>query len=470
MNEQHVEGRIESPPILHIDPSLRAKYDVRGPRYTSYPPANHFGSIDLEALLERWSLRAELESDPGLSLYVHTPFCRSRCLFCGCHSFVCSNAAEHEGYVEVLSEEMKMAVGAVGRRTVRQLSIGGGTPNALDHPVLAKLLTALDETFEIASDAERSIELDPRTVSPEQLDLLMDHGFNRFSLGVQDFSKEVLTIVRRRQGRSDVESVVERLIRGGHERINFDLIYGLPGQNVETARRTAATVLSLRPSRVALYSYAHVPWIRPHQSSLEQAGIPSGELKAALFFAMAEKLLDGGYVAIGLDHFALPHDPLALALSDGTLRRNFMGYTTGRGLDVLGIGTSAISSIGSSYSQNEKGLLQYLLKVRTNRFPVFRGFLLSQDDELRRELLQQLSCTLSIDLHHLSHRLGIDVEEALSEELGQLNVFVNDGLVQREGSVIGVTERGRPFLRNICMVFDQYLKRESGAPQYSRTI
>lgn len=474
MNEQHAADDGPLPESLGHGASLTSKYDVRGPRYTSYPPANHFGPVDLEALFQRWHARNHLQTDPGLSLYVHIPFCRSRCLFCGCHTFVSAEVDEHEAYVEALMTEMALATRHVDRsRPVRQVALGGGTPNALSPTILERLLTCLEAHFTVEANAERSVELDPRTVTVEQLEVFVTHGFQRFSLGVQDFSEEVLARVHRGQGMMEVEAVVSYLRARGCGQINFDLIYGLPGQDAETARSTAETVLALRPTRVALYSYAHVPWLRPHQRALEAMDgeeLPVGEFKMSLFTTVADRLIDGGYVPIGMDHFALPDDPLAVALRHGTLRRSFMGYTTGRGLDVLGLGVSAISAIGSSYAQNAKELDSYLESIEADRLPVFRGFLLSRDDELRREVLQELSCTFRVELEGLSERLGLDAVDALAGDLERLAPHIDDGLVRRDGSTIEVTDQGRMYLRNLCMVFDRYLDQGGSAPRYSRTI
>ncbi len=445
-----------------VDPALREKYDVRGPRYTSYPPANHFDEIDRGELLRRWRERTEATDDPGLSIYVHIPFCESRCLYCACHSFVCQDRGPAEEYVDGLIREMDLAAPAVGPdRPVRQVALGGGTPNYLSAEALEKLLLALEERWDLRPEAERSVEIDPRSVTVEQLDLLLRHGFRRFSLGVQDFDRGVLSKVERRQGGLEVEQVVAGLRERGCRELNFDLIYGLPGQSRETAERTALHVLALQPSRVALYSYAHVPWIKPHQKVLEERGLPPPELKAEIFWTVADRLLAAGYRAIGMDHFALPHDPLSRALRDRTV---------GRGLDVIGLGASAISSIGSTYAQNTKELAPYMSAVGSGELPIVRGHLLSFDDELRRELLLELFCTFEADLSALSRRFGLDLSEHLAEDLERLEPMVADGLVDWDPRRIRVTPKGRFFIRNICMTFDKYLERDRAQRAYSRTV
>ncbi len=452
-----------------IPKSLLEKYDVRGPRYTSYPPATHFHPIEQAALHERWIERNRLTADPGISLYIHIPFCKTRCLFCGCHTFV-GRPDQTDPYVDALIREMKIATAVIDpARTLRQVAIGGGSPNFLESKQIDRLLQALRSVFSLSQDAELSVEIDPRSSTQEKLSVFLQHGFNRFSLGVQDFSEAVLNRIRRGQVLMQVEETVRFLRERGCSSINFDLIYGLPGQDLQTAARTAAQVISLKPTRIALYSYAHLPWLFEHQKALDAEGLPNPELKSALFLHLMDRFIDAGYVAIGMDHVALPTDPLAVALSRGTLRRNFMGYTTGRGLDILGIGVSAISSIGSSYSQNEKGLTAYQETVKRGTLPLARGFLLEQDDQIRRELILALFCNFRADLNELSKQFGLDVRTHLATDIEKLSPFIADNLVMVTNATIQVTDLGRFFIRNLCMVFDRYLESDA-ATRYSRTI
>jgi oxygen-independent coproporphyrinogen-3 oxidase len=453
-----------------VDPVLRSKYDVRGPRYTSYPPATHFGSIDTRELFKRWKERNGLADDPGLSMYFHIPFCRSRCLFCGCHTFV-GRKSSADAYVDLLVAEMESAAGVVDpSRQVHQVALGGGTPNFLTVEQTHCLLEALRRIWRISPGAELSVEIDPRTATREKLDAFLHHGFNRFSLGIQDFAEPVVSLVRRGQDLMQVEEVVAYLTGKGCDSINFDLVYGLPGQDTDSMQATADKVIALRPTRIALYSYAHVPWIHEHQKVLERRGLPDQDLKAALFLLMTDRFLEAGYESIGMDHFALPEDSLARALEKRTLRRNFMGYTTGRGLDLLAFGSSAISSIGSAYSQNNKELGGYQAAVEEGRLPVVRGFLLSQDDQLRRELLMELFCNFHADLKALSQQFSVDAAEYLAEDLKRLDPLVQDGLVTWTGDAIEVTPTGRFFIRNICMTFDRYLEQDAAKRVYSRTV
>ncbi len=454
-----------------IDAGLREKYDVRGPRYTSYPPATHFHPLKTAEVFARWQERNELTTDPGLSLYLHIPFCRKRCLFCGCHTVVGKKEAEIEDYLSALRHEIDLATEQVNpARPVHQLAVGGGTPNFLSAAQIQRLFSHLRGRWQLADEAELSVEINPRTATGEKIDALVEQGFNRFSLGIQDFSPAVLRTVRRDQGLMEVEEVLTRLRAQGIGSINFDLIYGLPGQDLAGCLSTADKVVQLRPDRIALYSYAHVPWIHAHQQALERAGLPEPDVKAALFLAMSDRFLSAGYEFIGMDHFALPDDPLAQALKNRSLRRNFMGYTTGRGLDLLGLGTSAISSIGSAYSQDDKDIGAYVQTLAQGQLPLVRGFLLSHDDLVRRELLLELFCNFHVDLAAWSQRFDLKAEDYLADDFARLEPLVQDGLLRLSPEAIEVTDTGRFFIRNICMAFDQYLEKDAGQRVYSRTV
>jgi len=455
-----------------IDPALRAKYDVRGPRYTSYPPATHFRPVEPQEVFARWRARNAVDADPGLSLYAHIPFCRARCLFCGCHTHIARESAVVDRYVGALVREMQLAAEIVRpSRPVVQIALGGGTPNYLEVAQVEQLLSGMESIWSIAPDAERSVEIDPRTATQPKLDAFLAHGFNRISLGVQDLEPAVLERVRKGQDLMQVEEVVGYLRSHGVTELNFDLIYGLPGQSLETAARTAEQVVRLRPTRLALYSYAHVPWVAKHQQALEKRGLPDPDLKLALFLAMLDRFSAAGYEPIGMDHFALPEDRLSQALREGRLRRNFMGYTTGRGTDLLGFGASSIASVGSSYSQDDKDTMQYMQSVvEQGALPIVRGFLLSPEDELRRELIIDLFCNFFVDLEALGARFGLDAKALVAQDLQALAPLAADGLVQIEPGAVRVTETGRFFVRNVCMCFDRYLEQDASARVYSRTV
>lgn len=454
-----------------IDPRLREKYDVRGPRYTSYPAAPHFRDVDMSRLRRRWRDRRGLDPDPGLSLYLHIPFCHRRCLFCGCHTLGRRSPETVRLYLEALAREMSLAASAAGRdRPVRQVALGGGTPNYLTADETDRLLCALRGAWAVDEGAELSVEVDPRSATRDRLDAFLRHGFNRFSLGVEDFSAPVLEAVNRDQRQIQVEEVVEHLRGRGCGAINFDLIYGLPRQTLESAAETVARTVALRPSRIALYGYAHVPWIHAQQKLLEDRDLPGPELKSRISMLMSERFREAGYLAVGMDHFALPGDELVTALRQRTLRRTFMGYTTGRGFDVVGMGISAISGVGAAYSQNAKSLAPYLDRVARGELPVERGYLLDRDDEIRRELLLELFCTFHADLDALSRRFDIDAADYFAGEFSRLAPLAEDGLVSWDGKEIRVSDTGRIFIRNICMVFDRHLEAGKARQAYSRTI
>jgi len=454
-----------------IDPRLREKYDVRGPRYTSYPAAPHFHDIDMSRLRQRWRDRQGQDPDPGLSLYLHIPFCHRRCLFCGCHTLGRRSPETVRLYLETLTREMSLAASAAGHdRPVRQVALGGGTPNYLSVSETDRLLHALRGNWAVDEGAELSVEVDPRSATRDRLDAFLRHGFNRFSLGVEDFSAPVLEAVNRDQQQIHVEEVVEHLRGRGCGALNFDLIYGLPRQTLASAAETAERTVALRPSRIALYGYAHVPWIHAQQKLLEERDLPDAELKSRIFLLMADRFREAGYLAVGMDHFALPGDELVTALQQRTLRRTFMGYTTGRGVDVVGMGISAISGVGAAYSQNAKSLAPYLDRVARGELPVERGYLLDRDDEIRRELLLELFCTFHADLGALSRRFDIDAAGYFAGEFSRLEPLAEDGLLSWDGNEIRVSETGRIFIRNICMVFDRHLEAGETRQTYSRTI
>ena len=460
---------MQDPRRVSLD--LRKKYDIQGPRYTSYPAAPHFHPIPAADVLSQWTARSALAEDPGLSLYLHIPFCRTRCAFCGCHSIVPRDPEIIERYTRAILQEMELASTRLGpRRPVRQIALGGGTPNFPSEEQIERILRGLELTWAIAPGAELSVEIDPRSATPGKLDVFLRHGFNRFSLGVQDFTPAVLSLIRRGQDLMQVEHVVSYLRSQDCTSINFDLIYGLPGQDLASAARTAEETVRLRPGRIALYSYAHVPWLQPNQKALERSGLPSPDLKLELFLTMLDRFHDAGYISVGMDHFALPDDPLAQALELRTLRRNFMGYTTGRGLDLAAFGASAISSVGASYSQNAKDIETYLAGIDAGTLPVERGFLLGPDDEIRRELIIELFCTFSADLGSLGARFGIEPGPYFAEDVARLEPMIDDGLVSVTPGAITVSETGRFFIRNICMAFDRYLERDPAARAYSRTV
>lgn len=463
------ESRTPNP--AQVDPELLARYTTRGPRYTSYPTAPHFdANVDRTELFARY-MASNAAPAAGLSLYFHIPFCFRRCLFCGCFTTIASRPEAADPYLADLSRELDLMTAVIDpSRPVRQLAFGGGSPNFLSAERFDALLTKLAGLYTLCPTAERSIEIDPRRVSEEQIEVWLKHGFNRFSLGVQDLDEGVQKILHREQSYEKTLAVVTALRARGQEAINFDLIYGLPGQSRQTIEATMRRVATLNPSRIALYSYAQVPWIQRHQKALERYPTPGPEEKLALFGVAFEVLTEAGYVPIGMDHFARNDDELVVAQRAKSLHRNFMGYTTRRGLDQVAFGVSGISHVARSYHQNTKSFAEYREALAAGRLPTERGFLLSADDDLRHELIIDLFCNFELDGLALGARRGIDFEAYFAPELAALRPFVEDGLVTIKGATIAITPLGRAFVRNVCMVFDRYLESDLRERRYSQTV
>ncbi|RJO63850.1 MAG: oxygen-independent coproporphyrinogen III oxidase [Myxococcales bacterium] len=467
------EPRYVIPPNpARVPLDLLARYTTRGPRYTSYPTAPQFkADIDREALFARWREGDAAAPPAGLSLYVHVPFCQRRCTYCGCYTHVASNPAAADGYVESLVREFELAAQVVDpARPVAQLAFGGGTPTFLPPDRLAHVLERLWAVWRFEDGAERSIELDPRSVSEEHIALLARYGFNRFSLGVQDFNPEVQRIINRVQPYERVAEVVEALHKAGRTAINFDLIYGLPGQTPDSIAETARRAITLAPTRIALFGYAHVPWMQMHQKALERYGLPDPPAKLALFGAAYDVFVEAGFVPVGMDHFARPDDELVKALAARSLHRNFMGYTTRRGLDLIAFGASGISAVSATYAQNLKELRAYAEAIAADRLPIERGYLLSDEDRLRRELIIDLFCNFHLDGAAFGAKWGVDFAAHFADELGRLAPLVGDGIVELDGATIRVTPFGRAFIRNVCMTFDQYLEADADKRRYSQTV
>ena len=461
-------------PALRSAPlDLLRRYDRPGPRYTSYPTAVEFHDGFTESdYRRRLADAAQAPGDP-LSLYVHLPFCRERCSFCGCMVIITKKHEVATRYLDFLGREVAMLADALGRRRrVVQYHWGGGTPTYLTLAEMEVLHGTVARHFEVQPGAEVAIEVDPRVTSPEQLALLRQLGFNRVSFGVQDFTPEVQEAVNRIQPEAETRRLFEEARRLGFESINVDLIYGLPLQTRESFGRAVDTVVSMRPDRVAAYSYAHVPWIRGNQKRIDPAMLPTGERKLELFGAVMDRFLAAGYVQIGMDHFALPHDELARASAARRLHRNFMGYTTRPATDMVGLGVSAIGDVAGAFVQNTKKLSTYYAELEAGRFPVERGYLLDPDDRLRRALITELMCNFRIDPHALGSRFGIAFDDYFARELDELSAGpMADGLIARQDGAYEVTAAGRLLVRNIAMIFDRYLRaRTTQTPVFSRTI
>lgn len=456
---------------LHVDLDLIQKYNVPGPRYTSYPPATKFteGFGEAEA---RQELSAPEASARDLSLYFHIPFCETLCWFCGCTTVITLNHQQGRGYIDYLDREMALATPLLNPdRKVAQLHWGGGSPTFLSPDEIRTLGASIRRRFQFAPDLEASVEIDPRRLSREHVLALAECGFNRASLGVQDFDPKVQEAVHRIQPRDLTAEVIGWIRDAGFRSINLDLIYGLPHQTVDSFRHTLDQILELAPDRLAIFNYAHVPWLKPSQKIFDKRlSLPSPETKLHLLKLVIETLTNqAGYVYIGMDHFARPTDELARAQATRTLQRNFQGYSTRGGTDICAFGMSAISQSANAYWQNEKELKAYYAAVDAGRLPVVRGYRLTADDHVRRAAIMELMCNLGLNFSALSQRLDIPFADYFASELDGLADMEADGLVQRTEEGIEITDLGRLLVRNIAMRFDAYLPR-SAEPRFSKTI
>jgi oxygen-independent coproporphyrinogen-3 oxidase len=460
-----------------FDAELLRRYDRRGPRYTSYPTAPHFDPAFGEAELREFARRSNDELIPRpLSLYVHVPYCASPCFYCGCNRVITRDGRKGERYLERLLREIERTAPLYDRdRDVLQLHLGGGTPNFLQPPQLGQLLDSLGRHFHFSSSADRdfSIELDPRHIDAAGVAELARMGFNRASLGVQDFDPDVQAAVNRVQSVEQTLAVIDACREYGLRSVNVDLIYGLPRQSMHGFRRTLATVIEARPDRLAIYGYAHLPEVFKAQRQIRTEGLPDAEMRLRLLQLAVEELSTAGYCYIGMDHFALPDDDLARAQATGSLHRNFMGYTTHAESDLVGLGVSAISHVGDSYSQNQRDLAGWEIAIDQERLPVSRGVVLTFDDVLRAEVIQRLMCHGTIDITAVEHRFDLDFASYFAGSLAQLRQLADDGLLILEDSRISATSRGRFLLRIIAMCFDRYLQLPTSGDataRYSRAI
>ena len=456
---------------FRISPEFLALYNRPGPRYTSYPTApvwrEDFGPDDLERAYEQ----ADASRNP-VSIYMHLPFCESLCLFCACNVVITKDHGVAAPYLTTLKREIEHVSQRVSRsRSVVQFHWGGGTPTYLTAAQMEDLFGFTAERFSFARDAEIGIEVDPRVTTVQHLEALSRLGFNRLSMGIQDFDPEVQRAVKRVQPLEMTSELIDRARSLGFESINVDLIYGLPYQTADRFARTVDEVLGLAPDRIALFSYAHVPWIRKQQGSLA-ASLPEGMEKFRIFCAAIEKFLRAGYLYIGMDHFAKPGDELAVAQERRSLHRNFQGYTTKAGADLYGMGVSAISAIGSTYAQNYRELPRYRETVDRRGIATMRGYRLSEDDRLRRALITRLLCHAVIRKSEISREFGIDFDDYFAAELARLHPFLADRLIELNPDEIRVTFLGRIFIRNLAMIFDPYLEKQHLAeqPLFSKTL
>ncbi len=457
-----------------FDAALIRRLTKAGPRYTSYPTADRFkGDFGYRDYLQAVASLVTRGSRKPLSLYVHIPFCDTVCYYCACNKIVTKKRDKAAVYLSYLKREIEMQGRLfTGMSHVEQLHFGGGTPTYLSDEQMGELMEHLRRCFHFLPDAEGeySIEVDPRTVSPERVHSLRRQGFNRISLGVQDYDHEVQVAVNRVQPEHETQSVIDAARAAGFRSVSIDLIYGLPKQNTTTMARTLEKVIKASPDRIAVYNYAHLPHLFKPQRRILDADLPDAETRLAMLGMCIATLREAGYTYIGMDHFARAGDDLAIAQAQGRLHRNFQGYSTHADTDLISCGVSAISNVAGTYSQNVKTLEAYYDLIDRNELPVERGIRLSMDDALRRAIIQMLMCQFELSISAIEQAYPISFREYFASELVRLEPLAHDGLITLDGDWINVTPKGRLLIRNVCMVFDRYLAVANSGPQHSRTI
>ena len=458
---------------LIFDIELIKRYDKAGPRYTSYPTAvqfhEEFGNKDYLAVVEKTNQEPNLRP---LSLYFHIPFCDTVCYYCGCNKIVTKNRNRAQPYLDNLYAEIAMQGELFDKsRVVDQLHWGGGTPTFINHDQMRELMAETRKHFTLRDDdtGEYSIELDPREVHEGTLDLLREIGFNRISMGLQDFDPKVQVAVNRIQSEEKTLAVLSEAREKGFKSVNIDLIYGLPFQSVETFSRTLEKVIAVDPDRLSVFNYAHLPELFKVQRQINEADLPSAQEKLNILQMTIERLTEAGYVFIGMDHFAKPDDELAVAQREGHLYRNFQGYSTHANCDLIAMGSTSIGMVGNTYSQNVKTLDEYADCIGKNELPVFRGVALDKDDLLRRDVITGLICNFELDKNSIAEKYSINFDEYFSQELPDLTEMINDGLVTMDEKMITVLPQGRLLIRNVCMVFDKYLRNKQ-TQRFSKVI
>ena len=457
-----------------LNPKLLDQYDVPGPRYTSYPTADRFvgafGHTHYVLALRQRQQGLGLRGVP-LSVYVHIPFCASLCYYCACNKIITKQYGQAERYLQSLGREIDLTVAELGRgQPVSQLHWGGGSPTFLRDDDMKALKERLNEAFQFLPGGEYSIEVDPRTVDASRLALIRGLGFNRLSLGVQDFEPAVQKAVHRIQSTNDVKNLMVAARALGFDSVNLDLIYGLPMQTAASFERTLDQVIELRPERIALYAYAHLPERFKPQRRIHALDLPAPAIRVAMMQRALDRLLGAGYVYIGMDHFALPDDDLAVAKRQGRLHRNFQGYSTQPDSDLIALGVSAIGRVGATYSQNAKTLETYEDLLALGQLPVERGLLLSRDDLVRRNIIMALMCQGHVSIESIEMAHLMDFRKTFASEMVELSEMQDTGLVQLEGDAIHVTEQGWYFVRAVAMVFDRYVRADQDRTRFSKII
>lgn len=458
--------------MFNIDLDLVRKYDKPGPRYTSYPTAPQFHEgFTAENYLDELIMTNNMENPPNLSLYFHIPFCDTLCYFCGCNMIVSRNRDRIKEYVNALKNEIDLLRTYLkAERKVSQIHWGGGTPTHLMPDEIQDLISYINKSFEFVDLPENGCEIDPRELSFEHLAALREGGFNRISMGVQDFNEKVQKAVNRIQPEELTRKVVNWVRELKFESINLDLIYGLPFQTVKDFEKSVDAIIDISPDRIALFNYAHVPWMKKHMALIKEKDLPAPEEKLQILKMSVEKLTSAGYEFIGMDHFAKPHDDLSKAFHEKKLYRNFQGYSTNAGTDLFAMGITSISQFGKVYAQNYKTEKEYFSAINNGIIPVMKGYKMTPDDIIRKEVIMKIMCDFELDFSTIEKKFNINFEEYFSYGLNDFDELISDGLVEIKNRKIKVAEMGRLLIRNVAMKFDGFLERKEDSGKYSRTV
>ena len=458
--------------MFKIDIDLIKKYDRPGPRYTSYPTAPQFNeNFTSKNYTEEIIKSNQVDTPRDLSLYFHIPYCDTLCYFCGCNMIVTRNRDRIKEYNGYLKKEINLLgkLISTGRKAV-QLHWGGGTPTHLNPDEISDLISYINQNFEFTGNAEKGCEIDPRGLTKDHLEALRSGGFNRISMGVQDFNEQVQKAVNRIQPEDMTRQVVNWVRELEFSSINLDLIYGLPFQTSKNFEKTVDTIIDISPDRIAVFNYAHVPWLKKHMNLIKTEDIPAPEEKLNILKMTIEKLTTAGYVFIGMDHFAKPGDELAAALRDKKLYRNFQGYSTHAGTDLFAIGITSISQLERAYTQNYKTEKQYYESINEGILPVAKGYHLTDDDLIRQHVIMKLMCDFELDFKSVEEKFAINFEDYFSYGLNNLSEMIEDGLVEIKSRKIKITEMGRLLIRNVAMNFDGFIERQEDKTRYSKTV
>jgi len=454
---------------LEVDLDLIRRLDKNGPRYTSYPTADRFAKTFTVASYQNWV--AKRDTTRPLSLYVHIPFCNTLCFYCACNKIITKDRSKSAKYIQYLVKELEMQAALIpGERRLEQLHWGGGTPTFLSDEEMRTLMAAINKKFPLVKDGEYSIEIDPRKVSDETIALLGELGFNRISIGVQDFDAEVQKAVNRIQSEEETLRVIRAARANGFKSVSLDLIYGLPKQTLESFKTTLHKVIAANPDRLSIYNYAHMPTLFMPQRRIHEEDLPVPQTKLDILKLAVSMLTEAGYVYIGMDHFSKPDDELAIAQRQGRLHRNFQGYSTHADCDLVAVGISSIGKIGPTYSQNFREDEEYYAALDRNELPIMRGMELDADDLVRREIIQALMCHFAVDKEKFDAEFQIDFDSYFAAELAELAEYQREGLLILSPQKVVVTPKGRMLIRNICMAFDKYLRTKQEHARYSKVI